>query len=117
MVVATAKRDDLGGPERKRDRTVGPSLGSLPRAGPRSAVPPDLSSVQLARVVGLGDRCAGRYGAHLIDHPYWALGLKHPSSIEATSTPFGMDSKNQPASYPLAMQAVYHFPGAARSHR
>ena len=49
-------------------------------------------------------------GAHLIDHPYWALGLKYPSSIEATSTPWGMDSKNQPASYPLATQAVYHFP-------
>ena len=49
-------------------------------------------------------------GAHLIDHPYSALGLKYPTSIEATSTPFGMDSKNQPASYPLAMQAVYHFP-------
>jgi hypothetical protein len=49
-------------------------------------------------------------GAHLIDHPYWALGLKYPTSIEATSTPWGMDSNNQPASYPLATQVVYHFP-------
>ena len=57
-----------------------------------------------------GTGALGDMGAHLIDHPYWALGLKYPSSIEATSTPFGMDSKNQPASYPLAMQAVYHFP-------
>ena len=57
-----------------------------------------------------GTGALGDMGAHLIDHPYWALGLKYPSSIEATSTPWGMDSKNQPASYPLAMQAVYHFP-------
>ena len=42
---------------------------------------------------------------------------RYPTRIEATSTPFGMDSKNQPASYPLAMQAVYHFPALARSHR
>ena len=57
---------------------------------------------------GLGDM-----GAHLIDHPYWALGLQYPTSIEATSTPWGTDSKNHPASYPLAMQAVYHFPARA----
>ncbi len=57
-----------------------------------------------------GTGALGDMGAHLIDHPYWALGLTHPTSIEATSTPFGMDSKGQPASYPLAMQAVYHFP-------
>jgi predicted dehydrogenase len=57
-----------------------------------------------------GTGALGDMGAHLIDHPYWALGLKYPAIIEATSTPFGMDSRNQPASYPLAMQAVYHFP-------
>ena len=57
-----------------------------------------------------GTGALGDMGAHLIDHPYWALGLKYPSSVEATSTPWGMDSKNQPASYPLAVQAVYHFP-------
>ncbi len=57
-----------------------------------------------------GTGALGDMGAHLIDHPYSALGLKYPTSIEATSTPWGLDSKNQPASYPLAMQAVYHFP-------
>ncbi len=60
--------------------------------------------------VDWGTGALGDMGAHLIDHPYWALDLKYPSSIEATSTPWGMDSKNQPASYPLATQAVYHFP-------
>jgi predicted dehydrogenase len=57
-----------------------------------------------------GTGALGDMGAHLIDHPYWALGLKYPSTIEATSTPFGMDRKNQPASYPLATMVVYHFP-------
>ncbi len=60
--------------------------------------------------VDWGTGALGDMGAHLIDHPYWALELTHPASIEATSTPWGTDSKNQPASYPLAMQAVYHFP-------
>ena len=61
---------------------------------------------------GLGDM-----GAHLIDHPDSAPGLKYPSSIEATSTPWGTDSKNQPVSYPLAMQAVYHFPARRAATR
>ena len=69
----------------------------------------------------------GDMGAHLIDHPFWALGLTHPSSIEATSTAFGMatlppkdpnapptspDSRPRqvPASYPLATSVHYQFP-------
>jgi hypothetical protein len=48
--------------------------------------------------------------AHLIDHPYWALGLTYPTSVEATSTPWGADSNNKPVSYPLATQVVYKFP-------
>ena len=31
----------------------------------------------------------GDMGAHLIDHPFWALGLAYPASIEATSTQWG----------------------------
>ena len=31
----------------------------------------------------------GDMGAHLIDQPYWALGLTQPTSVEATSTPWG----------------------------
>jgi predicted dehydrogenase len=52
----------------------------------------------------------GDMGAHLIDHPYWALGLTYPTTIEATSTPWGTDSQNNPVSHPLATQVVYHFP-------
>jgi hypothetical protein len=51
----------------------------------------------------------GDMGAHLVDHPYWALDLGYPTSIEATSTPWGGPSAN-PVSYPLAMTAHYEFP-------
>lgn len=60
--------------------------------------------------VDWGCGALGDMGAHLIDHPYWALGLRYPTSIEATSTPWGLDSENEPASFPLAMQVTYHFP-------
>ena len=60
--------------------------------------------------VDWGTGAIGDMAAHLIDHPYWALGLTYPSSVETTSTPFGVDSENKPASYPLATKAVYKFP-------
>jgi hypothetical protein len=56
-------------------------------------------------------------GAHLIDHPYWALNLGYPESIEATSTPWGADNaspwggpQRNIVSYPLAMKVHYRFP-------
>jgi len=51
----------------------------------------------------------GDMGAHLIDHPYWALDLGHPTSIEATSSPWG-GPRDNPVSYPLAMNVHYEFP-------
>jgi predicted dehydrogenase len=59
--------------------------------------------------VPFGVGALGDMGAHLIDHPYWALQLGYPTSIEATSTPWGGPRSN-PASYPLAMTAHYEFP-------
>jgi predicted dehydrogenase len=59
--------------------------------------------------VDWGVGALGDMGAHLIDHPYWALGLGYPSSVEATSTPWGGDPTN-PVTYPLAMTAHYEFP-------
>ncbi len=56
-----------------------------------------------------GTGALGDMGAHLIDHPFWALDLGLPVQIESTSTPFGYDHKNNPVSYPLATQTVYHF--------
>ncbi len=57
-----------------------------------------------------GTGAIGDMAAHLLDHPYWSLGLTYPTSVEATSTPFGVDSKNNPVSYPLATQIIYKFP-------
>jgi predicted dehydrogenase len=65
--------------------------------------------------VDYGTGALGDMGAHLIDHPFWALDLGLPTQIEATSTPWGYDNKNNPVSHPLATQAVYHF--AARGNQ
>ncbi|MEX2611557.1 MAG: Gfo/Idh/MocA family oxidoreductase [Gemmatimonadota bacterium] len=59
--------------------------------------------------VPFGVGALGDMGAHLLDHPYWALGLTYPTSIEATSTPWG-GSRRNPASYPLATAVHYEFP-------
>ncbi len=39
--------------------------------------------------IDFGVGALGDMGAHLIDQPFWALGLTYPTSIEATSTPWG----------------------------
>ncbi|MGI9627468.1 MAG: Gfo/Idh/MocA family protein [Longimicrobiales bacterium] len=59
--------------------------------------------------VDFGVSALGDMGAHLVDHPYWALDLDYPTSIEATSTPWG-GPEEDPSSYPLAMAAHYNFP-------
>ena len=63
--------------------------------------------------VDWGTGAIGDMAAHLIDHPYWALGLRYPISVEATSTPWGTDTQNRPVSYPLSTQIVYKFPARA----
>jgi hypothetical protein len=47
-------------------------------------------------------------GAHLIDHPFWALGLDLPTSIEATSTPWGY-GHGKAVSHPVATCVHYQF--------
>jgi predicted dehydrogenase len=59
--------------------------------------------------VDFGVGALGDMGAHLIDHPYWALGLHYPTSVEATSTPWGGPS-DDPVSYPVATKVHYDFP-------
>jgi hypothetical protein len=66
--------------------------------------------------VDFGVSALGDMGAHLVDHPYWALDLGYPTTVEATSTPWGgLGLGPKPASYPQAMIAHYQFParGAA----
>lgn len=75
--------------------------------------------------IDFGMGALGDMGAHLIDHPFWALGLRYPTSIEATSSPWGMETipgdpkaapgtpaarpQSKPASYPLATTVHYQF--------
>jgi predicted dehydrogenase len=59
--------------------------------------------------VDFGVGALGDMGAHLIDHPYWALGLGYPTAIEATSTPWGGPG-DDPVSYPMATKVHYDFP-------
>ena len=61
--------------------------------------------------VDFGVSAIGDMGAHLIDQPYWALGLTYPTTVEAASTQWG-GPPNDPASYPSAMTAKYVFPAA-----
>ncbi|HEY2066790.1 MAG TPA: Gfo/Idh/MocA family oxidoreductase [Gemmatimonadaceae bacterium] len=56
-----------------------------------------------------GVSAIGDMGAHLIDQPYWALGLTLPTSVSASSTAWGGPASN-PASYPLASTVEYEFP-------
>ena len=56
----------------------------------------------------------GDMGAHIIDQPFWALGLDYPTSIIASSTPWGGGEKD-PGTYPFAMTAAYEF--AARGNQ
>jgi predicted dehydrogenase len=73
-----------------------------------------------------GAGALGDMGAHLIDHPFWALGLTHPTSIEATSTQWGTmpippdpaaapgtpssRTRQRPVSFPVATTVHYQFP-------
>ncbi|PWJ56894.1 oxidoreductase family protein [Dyadobacter jejuensis] len=57
----------------------------------------------------------GDMGAHLLDHPNWALDLGAPISVEASCTPWGGTKEDPNVTYPLATQVTYQF--AARGKR
>lgn len=54
--------------------------------------------------VDYGTGALGDMGAHLVDHPYWALDLGYPTSVETRSTPFNRES------WPNASMTFYDFP-------
>ncbi|HUG41316.1 MAG TPA: Gfo/Idh/MocA family oxidoreductase [Longimicrobiales bacterium] len=62
--------------------------------------------------VNFGVGALGDMGAHLIDHPYWAFELGYPTTVEATSTPWGGPSED-PATYPQATVVRYQYPATA----
>jgi predicted dehydrogenase len=53
--------------------------------------------------VDWGCGALGDMGAHLIDHPFWALDLGLPTSIETVSTPYNK------ATFPMATTTYYEF--------
>ena len=54
--------------------------------------------------VDWGQGALGDMGALLVDHPFWALNLGYPTTVETLSTPFNG------ASYPSATTTYYEFP-------
>ena len=54
--------------------------------------------------VDWGVGAIGDMGAHLIDHPCWALDLGYPISVETHSTPYNRQS------YPMSTITYYEFP-------
>jgi len=76
--------------------------------------------------IDFGVGALGDMGAHLVDQPFWALGLTYPTSIEATSTPWGTIAvpaefasasslppttpRRRPVCYPVATTVHYRFP-------
>lgn len=58
-----------------------------------------------------GTGVIGDMGAHIIDHPYWALELGLPTRVSASSTRWGTDFET----FPLASKIHFEFP--ARGNR
>jgi hypothetical protein len=58
--------------------------------------------------VDFGVGAIGDMGAHLLDQPHTALKLGLPTSITASSSPWG-GSQTNPATYPMATMVQYEF--------
>ena len=58
--------------------------------------------------VDWGQGALGDMGAHLVDHPFWALNLGYPTTVETLSTPFNG------VSYPHATTTYYEFPARGK---
>lgn len=63
--------------------------------------------------IDFGVGAIGDMGAHLIDQAYTALELTYPTSITASSSPWGGGAQN-PATYPLAMTAQFEYPAVGK---
>jgi predicted dehydrogenase len=87
-------------PELRWDLFLGPS--------PQTPYHPVYHPFNWRGWVDWGCGAIGDMGAHLIDHPFWALDLGLPTSIETVSTPYNK------ASFPAATLTYYEF--AARGN-
>jgi predicted dehydrogenase len=57
-----------------------------------------------------GTGALGDMGCHIMDMPFWALGLKHPKSVEA------VQKGNTTVSGPVGAHVTYTFPGTEYCH-
>ena len=73
-----APRVDRASPEGEDAGRSG--LGPLVGAGSQGSLQFEIRSFQVARLVGLRNRCAlGDMACHIMDMPYWALGFEIPA--------------------------------------
>ncbi|MFC1568699.1 Gfo/Idh/MocA family protein [bacterium] len=86
--------------------SVPPSLDWNLWIGPMAWRPyhPDLCHFVWRGWRDFGTGALGDMGAHIINHPYWALKLKYPSTVQASSSRFTDDS------WPIASKVIYQFP-------
>ena len=56
-----------------------------------------------------GTGVVGDMGAHIIDHPYWALDLGLPTKVSASSSRFGREMET----FPIASKIHFEFPANA----
>jgi predicted dehydrogenase len=91
-------------------QTMPPGLEWDMFLGPAKAIPyhPAYHPFSWRGWVDFGVSAIGDMGAHLVDQPFWALGLQYPTSVVSSSTPWGAPANN-PGSYPLAMTTRYEF--------
>jgi predicted dehydrogenase len=83
--------------------------------GPAPAVPyhPVYHPFNWRGWIDWGTGAVGDIASHTLNHAYWALDLRYPDTVEATSSPFGLDENGAPASYPAAMEVVFRYAGTA----
>ena len=63
--------------------------------------------------IDFGVGAIGDMGAHLIDQPFTALDLGYPTSVVASSSPWGGGNAN-PSTYPMATTVQYQYPAAGK---